>query len=437
MSGAFAVGVVAALLVAYSLVARRLSTTPITGPMIFLSAGILLGPAGLDALAGFSPEAVRVIVETALVLVLFNDAASFRLRFRRSDLELPARLLGIGMPLTVILGALIAAPVVGGITPLEAVALAIILAPTDAALGQAIVSNPLVPARVRNALNIESGLNDGLAVPLLSIALAAAEAEPGSDPIRVLATFAGSLLPALIAGIAVGAVGGWLLAQATRREWTSTGWSSVAVIALAVLSYAMAQALGGSGFVAAFVGGLAFGKATRTELQHTPAESEGITHLVSLLAFLVVGSAVLDPELGALTPSMIVYAILSLTVIRMLPVAVSMIGSGLRPRTVLYVGWSGPRGLATIVFATIVLLDVPGPGATLVVTAAVVTSTISVYAHGLTAWPLSARYGEWYGRLKGTGIEPAEAEPVEQPTLRRRLEPQLAVTAEPPPDQGA
>jgi NhaP-type Na+/H+ or K+/H+ antiporter len=159
----------------------------------------------------------------------------------------------------------------------------------------------------------------------------------------------------------------------------------------------------------------------------TPELAEGITHLAALIAFMVVGAAVLDPELQQITPSMAVYALLSLTVVRMLPVAVSMIGSGLRPRTILYLGWSGPRGLATIVFATILLLDAPGAGVTLVVTVAVLTSTISVYAHGLTAWPLSSRYGRWFRETKAAGATLAEAQPSEPLMRRRRMEPDYAI----------
>jgi NhaP-type Na+/H+ or K+/H+ antiporter len=435
VSEALVITIVATLLAGYALVARRLATTPITGPMVFLTAGIVLGPLVTDSLRGVTAESVRVVVETALVLVLFTDAATFRLRWRRSELELPARLLLIGLPLTVALGAVTATVVLTDISPLGAAALAVILAPTDAALGQAIVSNPLVPARIRNALNIESGLNDGLAVPILSLVIAAAGLEAGGDSLHVIQTFAGALIPAIVVGIVSGAAGGWLLTLARRRGWTSPGWEAVAVIALALLSYAASDAVHASGFVAAFVGGLAFGRATRAELEHTPEAAEGITHLVSLLAFLIVGAAVFDPELALVTAPMVVYAILSLTVVRMLPVAVSMIGSRLRPLTILYLGWSGPRGLATIVFATILLLDVSEPDVKAVVAVAVITSLISVYAHGLTAWPFSARYGRWCGRLEASGAALAEDEPVEQPVVRPRLDPRFALPVATEPGQ--
>jgi NhaP-type Na+/H+ or K+/H+ antiporter len=427
MPAEIAVIAVAVLLVAYALVARRLTTTPVTGPIVFVSAGMLLGPAGTDTLADISIETLRLVVEAALVLVLFTDAAAFRLRWRRSDLELPARLLGIGLPLTIALGTVLAAVMIGGLELWEAAALAVILAPTDGAVGQAIVSNPLVPSRIRGALNVESGLNDGIAVPFLSILLAAGEAEASGDPMYILVTFATALVPALLVGVVVGWTGGKLLVLAARRGWTSPGWSAVAVIAIAALTYVGADALAASGFVSAFVGGLAFGVATRAEMPDTPELAEGITHLAALIAFMVVGAAVLDPELQQITPSMAVYALLSLTVVRMLPVAVSMIGSGLRPRTILYLGWSGPRGLATIVFATILLLDAPGAGVTLVVTVAVLTSTISVYAHGLTAWPLSSRYGRWFRETKAAGATLAEAQPSEPLMRRRRMEPDFVI----------
>lgn len=425
---------IAALLVGYALVARRLATTPITGPMVFLTAGILLGPVGADSLEGVNAESVRVIVETALVLVLFTDAAAFRWRWRRSDLELPTRLLLIGMPLTIVLGVVVAVLVLTDISPLGAAALAVILAPTDAALGQAIVGNPMVPARIRNALNIESGLNDGLAVPFLSLVIAAGELEAGGDSLRVLQTFAEALVPALVTGIALGAAGGMLLVMASRRGWSSPGWEAVTVIALAMLCYGVADYVGASGFVAAFVGGLAFGRTTRPRLGHTPETAEGVTHLISLVAFLVVGASVFDPEIALLTVPMVIYAVLSLTVVRMLPVAVSMIGTRLKPTTILYVGWSGPRGLATIVFATILLLDLPGEGTKAVVAVAVLTSLISVYAHGLTAWPLSARYGRWFERQEATSAKLAEAESVDSPIRRTRLDPSLQLA--PTNDQG-
>ncbi len=389
---------IALLVLAYAAVSRRLLGSVITPAMVFVAGGTL---ASADALGWFDPaiqsNSVRWVAEATLTVVLFSDASRIDLGVLRREYVVPLRLLGIGLPLTIVVGTLAAVAVFGQITLIEAVLLAIVLAPTDAALGQAVVSDPRIPSRVRQGLNVESGLNDGICVPLLLIAIAIAEAQEG-------AIGNGAALHLVLEEIGYGIVGGVLagVAAATvvtlgvARRFVDPVWLQVVPAAGAALAYGLAVWMGGSGFIAAFVGGAVFGwlrGEVGGDVMFFLEESGG---LLGAVTFVLFGAVMLVPALHDLSGAVILYALLSLTVVRILPVVLAMLRSGARPPTVAFLGWFGPRGLASIVFAVILVEDANLAHESVVLNTIFLTVAISVLLHGLTAAPLAARYASWF-----------------------------------------
>lgn len=412
--------ILAVVFAVYALVAGRLDRLSITAPMVFVVAGAILGPGGTDLLkVSLSTETSLAITEITLALLLFADAATVPLRDVEGDRSLPSRLLLIGLPLTIVLGTMLAhlmEPVIGWAA---AALVATILAPTDAALGLAVVTNRAVPARIRRALNVESGLNDGLATPFVSVflAMAASEESSGTQGWGVAALT--QIGVAVLAALAVGLGGGWLVSRARSHGWTSPVSEQLAVLTLAVLAYTGSVAIGGNGFVAAFLGGLLFGRATRRRLNGPVEFSETIGLFMSFFVWTLFGALCVGPVLtGATSWMAICYAVLSLTVVRMLPVTLSLLGLGLRPGTWLFMGWFGPRGLASVVFTLVAVEELESGSTQMTHLLQVATWTIllSVVAHGLTAGPLAARYG---ARIRVLSDVP-ELAPTQEQRLRRR-----------------
>jgi NhaP-type Na+/H+ or K+/H+ antiporter len=352
-------------------------------------------------------------------MLLFADAATVPLRDVRGDIGLPGRLLGIGLPLTMILGALLAKAMFPEVSWAGAALVACILAPTDAALGLAVVTNKAVPVRIRRGLNVESGLNDGIATPFVTVFLAivaAEEAGGGSFGVEALA----SIGLALAVAAAVGVVGGWLLVQARVRGWTSGTSEQIAGIGLALLAYAGAVAIGGNGFVSAFAGGLAFGAVTRGQEHRAVEFTETVALIGSLVVWAIFGAVFLAALLKMdLSWAAIGYAVLSLTVVRMVPVALALIGQRFRPDTLAFIGWFGPRGLASVVFTLLAVesLREGGPGVDLLIQVASWTILLSVVLHGLSAGPLGVLYGR---RVNQAGTGTPELEGAAEPKMRRR-----------------
>lgn len=392
--------VLALVLLAVIGVSRRLSGTPVTPQMLFVVIGVLVGPRVLDVeqLAP-SAETVRVLADATLAVVLFADASRIDLRALRREYSVPLRLLGAGLPLTIAAGALCAVAVLGNLTAAEAVVLAIVLAPTDAALGQAVVSDARLPLRVRQGLNVESGLNDGICVPLLFIAIAAADIESSlASSASVARVAAEEIGYGVLAGVVAGLLTGAVVALADRRELIAPAWRQLAPATGAALAYGTAGALGGSGFIGAFVGGVCFGWLLRGDTAEIGRFNEELGDLLNGLTFVVFGAVLLGPALGRLTAPIVLYSVLSLTVVRMVPVALAMAGTRARAPTVAFVGWFGPRGLASIVFALIILDTSHLPHDTTIVTAAYLTVGLSTLVHGVSASPLTSRYAAWLGR---------------------------------------
>ena len=383
--------------------------------MVFLGLGVVLGKLGwLDSGGGL----LDGLTELTLVLVLFTDAARIDLEHLRLQRSLPARLLGIGLPLTVAAGAFAAWMLLPGLEPWEAVLLGAVLAPTDAALGQAVVSNPLVPVRVRQGLNVESGLNDGIALPLVLAAVAFASATSESGNLTHWLSFAilqVTLGP--LAGATVGYLGGRGVAWSIRAGWMNAPFQRLSVVGLAGLAFAAAELVGGNGFIAAFVAGLTLGNTERAVCTRVYEFGEAEGQMLTLVVFLIVGGVLVPAALPHWDHRVWLYAVASLSVVRMAPVALSLAGSRLRPATLAFVGWFGPRGLASVLYAQIVAGEgLPASG--LLESVVTLTVLLSTLLHGVTAYPLARRYGEWLTATR----DRAEAEhlPVSELPVRIR-----------------
>ena len=367
-------------------VSHRLSNTSITPAMVVVAVGVLAGPLLLDELAvAPTSSTVRRLAEATLAVVLFSDASRIDLRALRREAALPIRLLGVGLPLTIGLGALAALALFGSFTLSEALILGVILAPTDAGLGSAVVTDRTLPQRVRQSLNVESGLNDGICVPLLLIVLATASGAGGAaHPLHVLGEEIGY---GLLGGLAAGVLAGSIVIFAGREGLIEDAWRQIIPVAAAVLAYGIATGLGGSGFIAAFVAGILFGLIARESSVSTMRFTEETGALLDTVTFLVFGAVLLGPALEHVSWQIALYAALSLTVVRMLPVAISLWGTHARGPTVAFIGWFGPRGLASIVFAVIVE-DTYQVHIGTILTACYLTVGLSVLLHGLSAAPL-------------------------------------------------
>lgn len=402
-----AIILVTAALFVWALVSARLQQADLTAPIVFIAVGAALAGLGLMQ-SPSAPAALTPLVEITLVWVLFSDAARLPLQQLRRDMGRYVRLLGIGLPLTIILGWALAAWFFPQLGLWLALLVGAALAPTDAALGVPVVTNPVVPSRIRQLITVESGLNDGIATPVVMLAIAGAAAAAGLDSAEGAGHAAIQLLIGAAVGTVVGAGGGWLLRQARRRGIAAEEFAGIGVLALALLAYCAALAVGGNGFVAAFCGGLAFGACAG---HRAPAELlflEQMGSLVSLLVWLAFGALAIPIMLERIDALTLVYAVLSLTVLRMLPVALALIGAGMDRDTVLFIGWFGPRGLASLVFA-LLALEALWPVADEAVAVIAVTVLLSVLAHGLSAAPLATRYGR---AAAAAGPEPGGPVPV-------------------------
>jgi NhaP-type Na+/H+ or K+/H+ antiporter len=385
--------IVAALIFVWATVSARLERFDVTAPIVFVVAGLLLTHGPLAPL-GYapSPELVKALAEITLVLVLFCDASRVGLRDLRADMWLCVRLLVIGLPLTIGLGTLLAWAMVGGASVWLALLVGAALAPTDAALGAGMMVNAAVPARIRRLINVESGLNDGIATPFVLIALAGAQVSGQADSISP-GRAAAELALGVVIGAAVGCAGGYLVKLASGRDWVAGSFAGSAVLTLAVCDYACALALHGNGFIAAFIGGLAFRTVGGQRGERLVPFVEETSALVSLLVWLAFGAVMVVPAFKSLTWLDVAYAVLSLTLIRMVPVAVALAGTRLGRTTVAFIGWFGPRGLASVVFALLALEDIGQRHAGSAIAVISFTVLLSVVAHGVTADPLARRYG--------------------------------------------
>jgi NhaP-type Na+/H+ or K+/H+ antiporter len=390
--------VLAAFAFLYSVVASRLERTPISGAVIYLFVGLACGTYGLGLVElNVEGETLKRLAEFTLALVLFSDSANANLGVLRKVEGIPIRLLLVGLPLTIAAGCGVGFLIFGELTFVEIALLATMLAPTDAALGQAVVTNESVPDSVRESLNVESGLNDGICVPVLLIFLAlAAGGATGNETASLVIKLP---LQAIGIGAAVGVVlaivGSYLVKFCGSRGWITGAWTGIPVVALAMFCFALSQWLGGSGFIGAFVGGLLFGGLIKghevKEKLLSGAESAG--NVMSLLTWFVFGAVAFGKGLQNCSWQVLLYAVLSLTIVRMLPVLLCLIGVKMRVDSKSFIGWFGPRGLASIV-CIVMVIDAKLPGNDTLVAVVTWTVALSIIAHGISAVPFAKIYAK-------------------------------------------
>lgn len=399
---------IAGLVVVWAFLGRRLERVGVTAPMAFITVGMALAATVGD---GIGASTVHLIAEIALVLVLFHDASTVRLSALRHDPWIAVRLLGVGFPLAVLLTTGVTWLLIPALGGAGALLVGAALSATDASLGAPTVLNPAVPERVRRALNVESGLNDGLATPIVMVALGTMLERTADE-----GSWFALDMPRAATGVAVGVLIGVTAAlamDATRRaRFSDLRARSLGLLALPLLTFGAAELVGGNVFLAAFVGGLAFGGAG-AGIDREPALSEPLEIAADMLGmvlwFLAGGMLVIVLRRG-FEPVWLVIAVLALTALRLLPTAIALMGSRLRAPTVMFIGWFGPRGVATIVFGLLAAqamgedprrYDVAGVFA--------LTVLISVFAHGLSAPPLTRIYSRWArSSASGEGRPPEE-----------------------------
>lgn len=407
------------ILILYSAFSRPLDRRGITSAIVFVAAGFVVGTSGFKLLDLPVESAVAErVAELALVFLLFSDSARIDLRSLRHDLRWPSRLLLMGLPLTMVAGLAAGLLVFPGIGLASAFLLSTMLCSTDAALGQRVVDDTAVPASVRQALDVESGLNDGLAVPFFLVALdISLSTLKGGVPSAVISNAASQIGWGIAAGVGAGVLGGALLRFAEQRSWVKDEWRQLLTLSVALSAYAAASGLGGSGFIAAFVGGMTFGRVSGEHGLRVAYVTEEAGNLLAAVTWIGFGALALGAALPHVTWRVVVYALLSLTVVRMLPVAIALTKSGARFQTMAFIGWFGPRGLASVVFA-LLALERGIPQSQTLLTTVVVTVCLSVVLHGLTSVPLVSAYHRWYAALSAAHPGAAEATPTVVPRQR-------------------
>lgn len=394
------------LIFLHSLVSRRLERTVVTAPIVFTAVGMLIElclPGGWQLRIG--KGTFLSLAEAGLVLLLFTDASRTDLQVLKNIRGLPTRLLSTGMLLTILLGGLGALLIFPKLSIWEAGILAAILAPTDAGLGQIIVNSSRVPMKIRQALNVEAGLNDGLSVPFLLFFIALAVGGSEGESASFTRFIVEQLGFGAVLGFAIGGVGGWLLSLAQRREWMAESWEQLGVVVLPLLCLLLSASVGASMFIAAFVAGLAVQLGFKEAGKHSVEFTEGWGQLFNLSVFFLFGLLVTQ-SLSQFNAMHVLYAVLSLTVIRMLPVAIALIGTGLSRPTILFMGWFGPRGLASIVLGLVYLeQETRQPGESTIRLAVMMTVIISIFAHGFSALPGMDFYARKIKRLPADAPE--------------------------------
>ncbi len=403
--------VIAGLIVVFAIVSRLSSRAPVTMPMVFVAAGWLSASAGLVEL-DVEIEGVVLLSEVTLAVILFGDAVRLNVAALRRDVGLPARLLGIGLPLSVVLGAVMISLLIPDLSTWEAALVAAILAPTDAALGQAVVEDASVPLRIRQGLNVESGLNDGLVLPAVLLFLALATGEDADAGFWGQFAFRQIAL-GVVVGVAVGAVAGRLLHLARESGWVDGIYAQLGTLAVAIVAFTAALESGANGFLATFIAGLTFGSVMPDRVADRLDEyTEDTGRLLAVVAFFVFGNVLVAEHLSEPTLAIVACALATLTIGRILPVAVALADMRTARETVLFVGWFGPRGLASILFGLLLLEEELAAADELF---AVISWTVlgSVVFHGATATVGARRYGQWWSEMEDEHADMPEGMEVE------------------------
>jgi NhaP-type Na+/H+ or K+/H+ antiporter len=378
----------------YSLIAGRFERSMISGPMVFVVVGFLVGPSALGWLDGDATNNdLRVMADLTLALILFIDAANADMSVLKRQFRIPSRMLLLGLPGAIILGFGFAALIFDGLSLYEAAILGTMLAATDAALGKAVITNKAVPSRIREGLNIESGLNDGICVPILLFFIAlSVSGEDGGHSTSALTLVAEEIGIGMAVGLGLALFGSTLMSWCFKQGWVTDIWMQVTVVGLAIASFSIAQSLHGSGYIAAFTGGLLFGFIAKDTTHKLVLAAEGVGETLALVTWFMFGSLVIGQSFSSFSWEVVVYALLSLTVIRIVPIFLSLTGSGESISSKMFLGWFGPRGLASIVFA-IIVINANVPQGEFISMVVVCTVFLSLIAHGVSANPLA----KWLG----------------------------------------
>ena len=378
----------------YSIFSKKINDYPISGPLLFVVTGFIFGPVVLN-LFDFKVSGAfyENLADFALALVLFTGASKVDLKVLKSVIAIPTRLLLIGLPLTIVFGIIAGYFVFDGYLVIELAILATVLAPTDAALGEAVVTNKSVPPKVREALNVESGLNDGISVPVFLFLIALFKANSIKD---ISAEFAiGLFLKEIGFGLLVGVIIMFitlkLLKYSSERKWIEEAWKPTIIVAITFAIFSLAQLVGGSGFIASFSAGFIFGTLTKKYKTNLLIHAEGLGNTLTFIVWIIFGSHVITNYYKDFTWQIVLYSILSLTLVRIVPVFISLIKTGGSIKEKLFIGWFGPRGLASVVFA-IMLFDIELPHEKTIVPTIFCTVLFSVVAHGISANPMASSF---------------------------------------------
>ncbi len=396
MEGNSAIIIISMVVLIYGHYSKLLLRFNISGPMIFAGIGVLLSSLGLDVIKDASPDAeiVQIIAELALIIVLFSDASAINLKKLRQEWTIPARLLFIGLPLTIVFAAFMAKLIFPDEAFMYLLLMSLILAPTDAALGKAVVTDKKVPEKIRSSINVESGLNDGIVFPMLITVAAIISAGQAGDS-SWLSYVAQQIIFGAVIGASIGYLAAMVSKKAIEKNFIESGYKNLMPIALAIMAYYLSDHFGGNGFIAAFFTGLFLGNYNENIRKNIEdfAESEG--ELLILISFVIFGFVFIPATIEFWDFKVFLFAALSLTVLRMIPVAISLIGTKFDLATVLFIGWFGPRGIASVLYVLIVVNSLHSiKGHEVIYSVITVTVLFSIILHGLTAQPFSRLYGK-------------------------------------------
>lgn len=388
----------ALLLLSYGLFSKLAEKTVITAPMFFVTIGMLVTLLPFEIVqGGAKAPMVKILAELTLILVLFIDASTLDLKKLKEERKLPIRLLAIGLPITMVVGFLIAIPLFPDQPYWKLLVMALILSPTDAALGQAVVTSKLVPLKIRQTINVESGLNDGIALPPILICFAFLSEQTTGETATV-SYWLLFVLKQFVYGPALGGLVGWLggvlVENASKRGWMNHTFQQLASVSLAILAFSLAESVHGNGFIAAFFAGMMLGARTPEIRDRMREFGEAQSHAMVLFIFLLFGILIVPASFPFWDWQTIVYALLSLTIIRMVPVALSLKGSGLSSTGIWFIGWFGPRGIASVLYLLMMVLVLGIEGYEKIIAVIALTVLLSIFLHGISAVPLSGIFND-------------------------------------------
>ena len=384
------------VILGYGYFSKLLSRFNISGPMVFTAVGVLISTLVLgDKPVNFNAEAVQIIAEIALIVVLFSDAAALDLHQLKEKWQLPTRLLFIALPITILFTYATARYFFPAEAALYLLLLALILAPTDAALGKIVVSDKRIPKTVRNTINVESGLNDGIVFPVLLTVLAIIVSSSPDASQGWMKYIAQQISIGAVAGAFIGWTGAKLSQFTSKREWIAHQYLNLIPVALAILSFYFSEYFHGNGYIAAFFAGLFLGNTSKTLRKNVESFAESEGELLIMVSFLVFGLVFVPSMLPYLSAKTWLFALLSLTVLRILPIVLSFGFTKMDLSTRLFIGWFGPRGIASILYILVAVHQLGTiQGHEEIFAAASLTILLSIILHGLSAQPLAIRYSK-------------------------------------------